>query len=245
MFCRHFGSQGEAFAYRIAPTIAPAWEFPQNTGSAARTVCRGVRRLDSPQASDHTANWFPMSDQIIIDTGSSSSAKYRARRKRQQGTWLVWFGVTALLLAVVGGVIYFQLIGSRELMISAIDPLRVSEQQQIGFKIPVAANAIPADTLRFSLRGAPPGASVDPFTGYFQWEPNEAQGPGKYELVLHVEAQGYGIQAQRPVHIHVLEHNTLPKLEPIANLKVRVGENASIQLLAHDDDIPAQSLRYE
>lgn len=186
-----------------------------------------------------------MNDQIIIDTGSSSSSKYRARRKRQQGTWRVWFGVTALLLAVVGGVIYFQLIGSHELMISAIDPLRVSEQQQIGFKVPVAANAVPADTLRFSLRGAPQGASVDPFSGYFQWEPNEAQGPGEYEVVLHVKARGYGIQSQRSVHIHVLEHNTLPKLEPIANHKTRVGESVTIQLLAHDDDIPAQSLRYE
>ncbi len=186
-----------------------------------------------------------MSDQINIDTGSSSSSNYRIRRKRKQGPWLLWFGLTAVLLALVGGILYFQLVGSRQLTIATMNPLRVSEQQRITFRVPVTANGIPSESLRFSMGGAPSGASLDPFTGSFEWEPTEAQGPGQYDLVVQVAAQGYDLKTQRPIRIDVLEHNVLPKLEPIANLQERVGERIRVQLVAHDEDIPAQSLQYE
>ena len=38
---------------------------------------------------------------------------------------------------------------------------------------------VPANTLSFSLLGAPAGATIHPATGAFSWTPTEAQGPGE------------------------------------------------------------------
>ncbi len=41
---------------------------------------------------------------------------------------------------------------------------------------------LPAQTLTFSLVGAPAGAAIDAATGAFSWTPSEAQGPGDYAV---------------------------------------------------------------
>ena len=45
---------------------------------------------------------------------------------------------------------------------------------------------LPAQTLTFSLVGAPTGASIDPGTGEFSWTPSEEQGPGDYTFTVKV-----------------------------------------------------------
>src|SRR5262249_34714651 len=44
----------------------------------------------------------------------------------------------------------------------------------------------PAQTLAFSLVGAPAGATIDGSTGAFSWTPSEAQGPGSYPFTVRV-----------------------------------------------------------
>ena len=41
-------------------------------------------------------------------------------------------------------------------------------------------NDQPANTLTYSLVGAPTGASINPSTGVFTWTPTDAQGPTVY-----------------------------------------------------------------
>src|SRR5262249_40945528 len=57
---------------------------------------------------------------------------------------------------------------------------RLPELVPYRFTAMVADPDLPADTLSFSLSGAPPGAAIDPGTGAFTWTPSEAQGPGSY-----------------------------------------------------------------
>src|SRR6185503_13272790 len=45
---------------------------------------------------------------------------------------------------------------------------------------------LPAQTLTFSLVGAPSGATIDGTTGAFSWTPTEAQGPGSYPFTVRV-----------------------------------------------------------
>jgi hypothetical protein len=45
---------------------------------------------------------------------------------------------------------------------------------------------LPAQTLTFSLVGAPTGATIDGTTGAFSWTPTEAQGPGSYPFTVRV-----------------------------------------------------------
>src|SRR5205807_5665924 len=49
---------------------------------------------------------------------------------------------------------------------------------------------LPANTLTFSLVGAPAGASIDAATGVFTWTPSEAQGPGSYSFQVRVTDDG-------------------------------------------------------
>src|SRR5262249_50103985 len=45
---------------------------------------------------------------------------------------------------------------------------------------------VPAQSLTFSLVGAPAGATIDGSTGAFSWTPTEAQGPGSYPFTVRV-----------------------------------------------------------
>ncbi|HOW24678.1 MAG TPA: putative Ig domain-containing protein, partial [Bacteroidales bacterium] len=45
---------------------------------------------------------------------------------------------------------------------------------------------LPANTLTYSLVGAPAGASIDPVTGVFTWIPTADQGPGSYTFTVKV-----------------------------------------------------------
>src|SRR6185369_543604 len=45
---------------------------------------------------------------------------------------------------------------------------------------------VPAQTLTFSLVGAPSGATIHATTGAFSWTPTEAQGPGSYPFAVRV-----------------------------------------------------------
>jgi hypothetical protein len=45
---------------------------------------------------------------------------------------------------------------------------------------------LPANTLTYSLTGAPAGASIDPSTGVFTWTPTEVQGPGTFNFTVRV-----------------------------------------------------------
>jgi hypothetical protein len=45
---------------------------------------------------------------------------------------------------------------------------------------------LPAQTLTFSLSGAPSGAAIDPGTGVFSWTPSSGQGPASYPFSVQV-----------------------------------------------------------
>jgi hypothetical protein len=45
---------------------------------------------------------------------------------------------------------------------------------------------LPAQTLAYSLVGAPSGASIGGSSGVFSWTPTEAQGPGSFPFTVRV-----------------------------------------------------------
>ena len=59
-----------------------------------------------------------------------------------------------------------------------------------GFTASATDPDLPANTLAFSLIGAPTGASIDPVTGEFSWTPAESQGPGVYTFTVKVTDNG-------------------------------------------------------
>ncbi|CAJ37958.1 putative Ig domain-containing protein [Methanocella arvoryzae] len=99
---------------------------------------------------------------------------------------------------------------------------------------------MPAQTVTFSLSGAPAGASINAGTGAFTWTPTEAQGPGSYTFSV-VASDGVTTDSQS-ITITVNEVNVAPVLGAIGDQTVNEGEALTFTASATDSDLPAQTL---
>ena len=71
-------------------------------------------------------------------------------------------------------------------MLGSIGNKTVLWGNELAFTATATDLDLPANTLAFSLVGAPSGASIDSSTGVFTWTPAEAQGPGSYTFTVKV-----------------------------------------------------------
>src|SRR5205814_1760049 len=102
---------------------------------------------------------------------------------------------------------------------------------------------LPAQTLTFSLSGAPTGASIDPSTGVFSWTPAEAQGPGVYNFNVVVSDGSF--TDTKPIQLTVAEVNVAPILSGVpASASINEEELYTFTASASDHDLPAQTLSY-
>ncbi len=121
----------------------------------------------------------------------------------------------------------------------------VDEEQPLSFSATATDPDLPANTLKFTLSGAPSGATIDPGSGLFSWTPTEAQGPGDYPVTVDVsDNDGPPLTDSKTFNIHVNEVNQPPVLAAIADQAVDEGTLLSLTATATDPDLPAQTLAY-
>lgn len=98
---------------------------------------------------------------------------------------------------------------------------------------------LPAQTLTFSMTGAPIGATLDPATGAFSWTTTEADGPGDFSFTLRVtDNDSPSLFTEQQVTVSVAEVNSDPTAGSIAG--VTVDEDAlpvQVDLFAAFDDV--------
>ena len=113
----------------------------------------------------------------------------------------------------------------------------IDEMVEYTFTASASDADIPAQTLTFSLVGAPEGAVIDPATGVFTWTPTEAQGPGVYTFNVKV-CDDYEVPActSQKVTITVLEVNLPPELYPIADATIDEMVEYSFTATASDPE---------
>ena len=119
----------------------------------------------------------------------------------------------------------------------------VNEKELMTFTVSATDVDTPADQLVYSLNeNAPTGATIDAATGLFSWTPTEEQGSGLYRFNVFV-SDGEFIIGQE-VSIGVQEVNQPPVIisEPVTT--ARVGERYVYQVIAVDEDLPANRLTY-
>ncbi|HYV35072.1 MAG TPA: glycoside hydrolase domain-containing protein [Gemmataceae bacterium] len=94
------------------------------------------------------------------------------------------------------------------------------------------------DQVSFSLDpGAPPGISIDPFTGVFNWQVPQNQAAADYSVTVRATDNGTGaLSAARTFTIHVLSLNKPPLLGFIADHTIDVGQTVSFSAAATDPD---------
>jgi VCBS repeat-containing protein len=126
--------------------------------------------------------------------------------------------------------------------LAAIGPQTIGELSELAFNASATDSDL-ADTLTYSMSGEPTGASIDSSTGAFSWTPTEAQGPGSYTFDVIV-SDGNGGTDSENVTVTVNEVNLAPSLTNPGSQSVPEGSPVSIQLLAADGDVPANTLTY-
>ncbi|MHB0878158.1 MAG: putative Ig domain-containing protein, partial [Anaerolineae bacterium] len=94
----------------------------------------------------------------------------------------------------------------------------VSESSPLTFTATATDADLPANTLTFSLAGAPAGASIDGATGSFTWTPSDAQGPGSHSLDVCV-SDGTETVCET-IAVTVAEVNQAPVLAAIGDRSV-------------------------
>ncbi|MCB1125413.1 MAG: lamin tail domain-containing protein, partial [Verrucomicrobiae bacterium] len=130
-------------------------------------------------------------------------------------------------------------------VLAAIGNRIVLEGNLVTFTATATDSDVPAQTLTFSLAGAPEGASIDPDTGAFSWRPDEAQGPGEYPITVWVVDDGSPVRADSETFlVTVNEVNEPPALAAIPDWTVLEGELVALRLDGSDPDLPVQTLTY-
>ena len=95
----------------------------------------------------------------------------------------------------------------------------------------------------YSIESGPDGATIDSSTGEFSWTPTATQTPGVFEVVVAV-SDGAGGSDTETFEIRVTVDNESPVLAAIQDQTVNELEEFSVQAVATDGDIPAQTITY-
>ena len=134
--------------------------------------------------------------------------------------------------------------------VPVLDPVGnqvVDEGVLLGFTATATDADLPANSLTFSLSGAPPGASINPTTGAFTWTPTEAQGAGAYLFDVVVTDDGSpNLAASELILVTVDEVNIAPVLDPVGNRVVdeTVLLSFTATATATDADLLANTLTF-
>ncbi|MER2128390.1 putative Ig domain-containing protein, partial [Solibacillus sp.] len=127
-------------------------------------------------------------------------------------------------------------------VLATISDKTVDEGSELTFTASAPDTDLPANTLTYSLVGAPTGASINATTGVFTWTPTEAQGPDSFTIKV-VVSDGM-LSDEEEITVTVNEVNTAPVLAAIGDKMVDEETLLTFTATATDADLPANTLTY-
>ncbi|MGB7861273.1 MAG: Ig-like domain-containing protein, partial [Acidimicrobiia bacterium] len=130
-------------------------------------------------------------------------------------------------------------------VLAPIPSQTVDEETLLNFTANAPDSDLPANSISYSLVGAPVGASIDPTSGLFSWTPGESQGPGIYMVDVVATDDGSPTMSDtQTVTITVFEVNRAPVVLPIGSKTVPEQTTLSFTVAATDPDDPANNLAF-
>jgi subtilisin family serine protease len=130
-------------------------------------------------------------------------------------------------------------------VLAAIGNKSINEGSELTFTSTATDDDLPANTLTFSLIGAPAGATINPATGAFSWSPTEGEGPGSFPVTVRVTDNGSpALSDEETITISVNEVNEAPVLAAIADQIVDEQTQLAFTATATDTDLPANTLTF-
>src|SRR5205807_500871 len=130
-------------------------------------------------------------------------------------------------------------------VLDAIGDKTIDEQTALTFTAHATDVDLPANTLTFSLVGAPQGATISADTGAFSWTPTEAQGPADYRFTVRVTDSGTPtLSDEEAIAVTVKEVNVGPEVDALGDKTI--DEQTALTFTAHatDADLPANTLTF-
>jgi PKD repeat protein len=128
-------------------------------------------------------------------------------------------------------------------VLSALADQAIAEGDMLGFSVAALDTDLPPNKLTCSFIDAPPGAAIEPDTGWFTWTPLEGQGPSTNIITVRVSDDGApSLSATNSYVVKVNEVNTTPVLGDMTDQKVAEGSELVFVVAATDPDIPPQTL---
>jgi hypothetical protein len=129
-------------------------------------------------------------------------------------------------------------------VLAAIGNKSVDEETALSFTATATDADIPANTLTFSLVGAPAGASITS-AGAFSWTPTEAQGPNSYTFTVKVTDNGSpALSDEEEITVEVREVNKAPIVDAVPDKTVDEETALTFTATATDPDIPANAFTF-
>ncbi|MES2920020.1 MAG: LamG-like jellyroll fold domain-containing protein [Verrucomicrobiota bacterium] len=128
---------------------------------------------------------------------------------------------------------------------SLIAPLgfrTVAEGTPLEVRPEIGVAGMSDQTSVITVVSTPAGSHFNAASGLWSWTPNEADGPGVFAVTLR--ADNGVMTSDRTFQVMVTETNLPPTMEPVPLQNAAIDEPWSLQLVASDPDLPANTLTF-
>ncbi|MBN1854135.1 MAG: putative Ig domain-containing protein [Pirellulales bacterium] len=180
----------------------------------------------------------------ITEVSGSMAGRLKRRHQSPWKSWLVWF---TLIAAMIGSVIWFANLLTREPEPPAMQPIAdrtIEELQELSLTAKIANQGTAEGPFRFQANG-PAGIKIHSETGVLRWRPTEKQGPNRYSITIRVApVDDDSLSGEQTFAVTVTEKNEPPRIDPIPDTAVIVGQSLRMQAKATDPDYPEANLLF-
>ncbi|MBL8040314.1 MAG: cadherin-like domain-containing protein [Chthonomonas sp.] len=121
-------------------------------------------------------------------------------------------------------------------VVATIPSQTIDELREVKATATATDADLPAQALKFGLRNAPAGMTMNQDTGVLKWIPSEVQGPAIH--LFYVTATDGVDTSETPVTYTVKEVNSAPELQPIDDILTVGEEVVEFDCKVKDPDIP-------
>lgn len=212
----------------------PDEEFPVLPLASADPNAAAV---DSPVVPDFTS-----APELNFDVSSATVSASSGRRRKSRSSVGIW-GPLLLVLTGAAGALWYFMPGPPlpEVVANQFADQLATEGKLMRLAMPVASTGDQQPT-QFKIVQAPEGATLDQATREFMWTPSEADGPGEFDVVVHVIRGQHTVAAK--FRVIVSEVDTPPVFEETEPVAAEPLEEAMFSVRATDPDKPSVPVRY-
>lgn len=218
------------------PSTVPS-TVPRQQTAASRTPVTS-EQLDRPEA-PLKAVQTDLAPTLNLNPTTPSSAKSHRRKKRSSVG--IWLPLLFVLVGAAAALWHFMPANKPpQIVTKTLPDQTIVEGRPLKLMMPVATNNGQATQLK--IAEAPPGAVLDQATHEFTWTPTEADGPGEFDVTVHLIQGSATIAAT--FRIVVTEEDSAPVYAALESFKAKPLEPLVISVNAKDPDLPTVFVTY-